>query len=105
MLSQFQELSKDSISAKMATLDMKEKEFANAFMGCNHISYNYYNKHKDEIYFKGGLSSAMACEDMRLEDKFNKIMQAISHYHVEGHRLILKSSTGDSMIFVAQYWD
>lgn len=105
MLTDFQGYSKEYLTEKKASLDMKEKEFAKAYMGCNQISYNYYNKHKDEINFKGGLSTSMACENMDLEDKFNQIMQQITHYQVEGHRLILKTADGAAMSFVAQDWD
>ena len=105
MLSEFQNFHKDSLVAKKASIDMREKEYAKVYMGCNEVSYNYYNKHKSEIYFKGGLSATTTCADMSLEDKFNAVMQTITHYRIEGHKLILKTLSNEEYTFVAQDWD
>ncbi len=105
MLTEFQNFSKDSLVAKKASIDMTEKEYGKVFMGCNEVSYNYYNKHKSEIYFKGGLSATNNCANMNLEEKFNAIMQSITHYRIEGHKLILTTELNEEIQFVAQDWD
>lgn len=102
MLSELPGFSMDSIITKKATIDMTEKEYGKVFMGCNDISYNYYNKHKSEIYFKGGLSSTSLCADMKLEERFNILMQTVSTYRIDGNRLFLYTTNEEIIIFVSR---
>lgn len=100
-LTVFKKYSSEQLSQKNARLDMREKEFASCFMGCNNISYNYFNKKSDQIYFKGGLSTSKACEDMQLEEDFNQTMQLIKKYRIEGNILTLMTEEGEKIVLTS----
>ncbi len=52
-----------------------------------------------------GVSTAKACQDMSLETAFQKKIETMTKYSVEGHFLTLSDENGNSMKFVAADWD
>ncbi len=46
-----------------------------------------------------------ACQDMNLENSFQKKIETMTKYSVEGHFLTLSDHQGNTMKFVAADWD
>jgi heat shock protein HslJ len=105
MLVEFKKFTKEELIKKKAFLNMTKTEIATSNMGCNGISSNYRIKTNSEIIFTQGLRTEMACEDMKLEDAFLKILPILNHYKIVGHKLTLTSINNDKLIFIAQDWD
>jgi heat shock protein HslJ len=104
MLIEFKDYKKEYFIQKKAFLDLTNSERANAKMGCNNLSF-YYKTNKNNITYLQGISTEMLCEDMKLEDSFFKEIPSIKNFKVDGHKLILTSSNGEKMVFIAQDWD
>lgn len=104
MLVNFKNYSKESLIKKSAFLDLTNSENASAKMGCNNLSFAYKVK-EDTISFSEGIATRMFCEDMSLENDFYKEISSINNYKIEGHKLLLTSSKGEKMEFIAQDWD
>ena len=56
--------------------------------GCNTLSGSLEHTNS-KITFKQGISTLMACENMRVEDGFKKVLTAISGYKINKKELIL----------------
>jgi heat shock protein HslJ len=104
MLVAFKDYEKDYFVKKNCFLDLTDKERASAKMGCNNLSFNY-KIDGAKITFANGISTRMACQDMKLEYEFSKDILEIKSFSIKGHQLTLISETGQNMIFVAQDWD
>ena len=104
MLVAFKDYGKDYFVKKNCYLDLTNKERASAKMGCNSLSFNY-KTNGSKVNFTNGISTRMACEDMKLEDDFSKIILEMNSFSIHKHQLTLTSETGQQMIFVAQDWD
>jgi heat shock protein HslJ len=104
-LVEFQKFSIETLIQKKASLDMSKHKVATASMGCNGISTNYEIKLNSEITFSEGMRTQMACEEMKLEDDFLRILPKMNNYKISGHQLTLSNKEGDKMVFIAQDWD
>ena len=104
MLVTFKEYDKDYFIKKNCFLDMTNKEIASSKMGCNNLSFNY-KTNGSKVSFTNGITTEMACEDMKLEYDFSKSILEMSSFSINAHQLLLTSPNGVKMIFVAQDWD
>jgi heat shock protein HslJ len=104
MLVNFKDYEKDFFVEKNCFLDMTNKEIASAKMGCNNMSFSYKTKGSN-LSFSNGISTEMACLDMKLESDFSKSILQVSTFSINAHQLTLTTSDGSKMIFVAQDWD
>jgi len=87
---------------KKAKILLKDGEYAgNA--GCNAIRGKYsIDLDKQTVKFQAGISTLMACPEMRLEIKFKKYLQAVDNYEIRGNRLILKLGDTEVLNFIEQ---
>jgi len=76
-----------------------------AYMGCNSMSFTAEFKDKGNVKILGLLSTMKACQNMELENEFQKKFEAMTKYKVEGHFLTLSDDKGNTMKFVAADWD
>jgi heat shock protein HslJ len=104
MLVEFKDYKKDFLVEKKAFLDMKDNAIATSKMGCNNLSFHYKIKNSN-IEFNNGITTEMACLDMKLEDDFLKSITTMSLFSIDAHILTLISKEGQKMVFVAQDWD
>jgi heat shock protein HslJ len=104
MLVGFKNYTKEDLVKRNAFLDLTNSERASAKMGCNNLSFSYKIS-EDTITFSQGISSEMYCQEMNLENDFSKGITSFNKFTIEGHKLILSSTNGEKMEFVAQDWD
>ena len=104
MLTEFQNYSKQDLIEKNAFLDLTN-ETASGKMGCNSLSFKMEVSNNNKITFTSGISTMMACENMKLEDDFKKQLPEMTTYKIDNHRLTLTNTKGEKMVFVAQDWD
>lgn len=76
-----------------------------AFMGCNSMSFTAEFKNSGNVKISGVLSTMKACQNMELENEFQKKFETMTKYTLEGHFLTLSDGKGNSMKFVASDWD
>lgn len=110
MLVSLDGFSRDQLIANKAEMNltgnmMKGKIQANAYMGCNRMSFVSEFKKGGKVKFSKGISTMKACQDMNLESSFQKKIETMTHYSIEGHFLTLSDDHGNSMKFVAADWD
>ncbi|WP_312089012.1 META domain-containing protein [Chryseobacterium sp.] len=88
------------------TSEIKDRKInGSAFMGCNRIFFEMEFKNNNRIEISGIRSTYMSCEAMDLETKFLQSFQKMSHYHMDGHFLILNDKQGNTIKFLAADWD
>jgi heat shock protein HslJ len=104
MLTEFANFEKKFLVDSEAQLNLTNTESAMAKMGCNTLSFKYKND-KSQIIFSKGITTLMACIDMKLEDQFSKEILDFKKYKIDGHTLILYNSKNEKMVYVAQDWD
>lgn len=105
MLIEFKEFTKEYLVEKKAYLNLSNDKNASAKMGCNNLGFSYEILNKNQIEFKEGFATRMACQDMKLEYEFLSQLPLIKNYEIEGQKLILIGNDGLKMVFVAQDWD
>lgn len=76
-----------------------------AYMGCNNMSFTAEFKNNGNVKILGVLSTMKACQNMELENEFQKKFDTMTKYTIEGHFLTLSDGKGNSMKFVASDWD
>jgi heat shock protein HslJ len=76
-----------------------------AYMGCNNMSFTAEIKNNENLKISGLLSTMKACQNMDLEEEFQKKFETMTKYVVEGHFLTLSDDKGNSMKFIAADWD
>jgi len=104
MLVSYKNYSKEDLVKKNAFVDLTNSERASAKMGCNNLSFGYKIS-ENTITFSQGISTKMYCQEMNLENDFSKDISSFNKFTIEGHKLILSSTNGEKMEFVAQDWD
>lgn len=104
MLVAFSSFERKFLMDSEAQLNLTNSERAMAKMGCNTLSFDY-KIINSEIIFSKGISTMMACTDMKLEDEFSKIITNFKKYKIDGHTLTLFNPKNEKMVFVAQGWD
>jgi heat shock protein HslJ len=104
MLTRFEDFSKNELVDKKAYLDLTAAN-ASSKMGCNSLSFSYKINDDNTIQFSNGISTRMACPDMKLEYDFSKKITSVTSYEIKGQQLILKTNTGETIEFVAEDWD
>ncbi|PRB06889.1 heat-shock protein [Chryseobacterium sp. MYb7] len=102
--------SKDQLIANKAEMNLAAnmvdgKIQASAYMGCNQMSFVTEFKKGGKVKISKGGSTMKACQDMNLETSFQKKIETMTKYSVEGHFLTLTDDNGSSMKFVAADWD
>ncbi|PWW28680.1 META domain-containing protein [Chryseobacterium sp. AG844] len=110
MLVSFDDFSKDQLIANKAEFNLtankvKGKIQASSYMGCNRMSFMTEFKTGGKVEISKGVSTMKACQDMNLEMSFQKKIETMTHYSIEGHFLTLSDDYGNSMKFVAADWD
>ena len=87
---------------KDAWVSFKEGHYSgNA--GCNGMGGKYeIDLVKQTVKFKAGVSTLMACPDMKLETKFRKYLQAVDSYEIRGDVMILKRGDIEILNFLQQ---
>lgn len=110
MLVSFDGFSKDQLIANKAEMNLtankvKGKIQASVYMGCNGMSFVSEFKKGGKVSISKGVSTMKACQDMNLESSFQKKIETMTHYSIEGHFLTLSDNHGNSMKFVAADWD
>jgi heat shock protein HslJ len=110
MLVSLDGFSKDRLIANKAEMNLTAnmvdgKIQASAYMGCNQMSFVTEFKKGGKVKISKGVSTMKACQDMNLETSFQKKIETMTKYSVEGHFLTLTDDNGSSMKFVAADWD
>ncbi|MGI9581512.1 META domain-containing protein [Chryseobacterium sp. RRHN12] len=110
MLISFDGFSKDQLIAHKAEMNLtaaivEGKIQGSAYMGCNQMSFMSEFKKGGKVKISKGVSTTKACEDMDLETSFQKKIETMTRYSVEGHFLTLSDDHGHTMKFVAADWD
>ncbi|WP_288447996.1 META domain-containing protein [uncultured Chryseobacterium sp.] len=110
MLVSLDGFSKDQLIANKAEMNLTAnmvdgKIQASAYMGCNQMSFVTEFKKGGKVKISKGISTMKACRDMALETSFQKKIEMMTKYSVEGHFLTLNDDKGNSMKFVAADWD
>lgn len=110
MLVSFDGFSKDQLIAHKAEMNLtgkieKGKIYGSAYMGCNQMSFTSEFKKSGTVKISQGVSTLKACQDMALETSFQKKIETMTKYSVEGHFLTLSDNQGNTMKFVAADWD
>ncbi|MGV2452913.1 UNVERIFIED_CONTAM: META domain-containing protein [Ralstonia mannitolilytica] len=110
MLVSFDGFSKDQLIANKAEFNLtankvKGKIQASSYMGCNRMSFMTEFKTGGKVKISKGVSTMKACQDMNLEMSFQKKIETMTHYSIDGHFLTLSDDRGNSMKFVAADWD
>lgn len=110
MLISFDGFSKDQLTASNAEMNLtankvRGKIQARVYMGCNRMSFVSEFKKGGRVSISKGVSTMKACQDMNLETSFQKKVETMTNYSIEGHFLTLSDDQGNSMKFVAADWD
>ncbi|WP_110366617.1 META domain-containing protein [Chryseobacterium sp. CBTAP 102] len=110
MLISFDGFSKDQLTASNAEMNLtankvRGKIQARVYMGCNMMSFVSEFKKGGRVSISKGVSTMKACQDMNLETSFQKKVETMTNYSIEGHFLTLSDDQGNSMKFVAADWD
>ncbi|UKB79544.1 META domain-containing protein [Chryseobacterium sp. MEBOG07] len=110
MLVSFDGFSKDQLIANKAEMNLtgsmnNGKIQASTYMGCNQMSFVSEFKKGGKVKISKGVSTMKACQDMDLETSFQKKIETMTRYSIEGHFLTLSDDKGVSMKFVAADWD
>jgi heat shock protein HslJ len=110
MLVSLDGFSKDQLIANKAEMNLTAnmvdgKIQTSAYMGCNQMSFVTEFKSNGSVKISKGISTMKACRDMALETSFQKKIEMMTKYSVEGHFLTLNDDKGNSMKFVAADWD
>lgn len=110
MMVSFDAFTKDQLVAYKAEINLtsrmeKGKIQGSAYMGCNQMSFSAEFKKGGKVKISKGVSTVKACQDMALENAFQKTIETMTSYSVEGHFLTLSDGSGNSMKFVAADWD
>jgi heat shock protein HslJ len=104
MMVEFKGFEKQFLVDSKAELNLTNPNLAMAKMGCNTLSFAYKIANSG-IVFSKGITTLMACTEMKLEDTFAKEIQDFRSFKIEGQTLTLYNSKKEKMIFVAQDWD
>jgi len=87
---------------KKAKILLKDGEYV-GYAGCNGMGGKYeIDLVKQTVKFKAGVSTLMACPDMKLETKFRKYLQAVDSYEIRGDVMILKRGDIEILNFLQQ---
>ncbi len=110
MLISLDGFSKDQLIAHKAEMNLTAaivdgKIQGSAYMGCNQMSFISEFKKGGKVKISKGVSTMKACQDMDLETSFQKKIETMTRYSVEGHFLTLSDDHGHTMRFVAADWD
>ena len=71
------------------TLDFFEENRFAAFAGCNNLGGEYKVENTFKITFSKVISTMMACEDMKTEQEFSKVLEMTDNFIVDGKILSL----------------
>ena len=85
---------------KKAFISFNEGQYS-GYAGCNGMGGSYTIS-GDKLAIKSGLSTLMACADMRLETKFRQEMQKVNTYTIKGDTLNLMHDKHSVLTFIAE---
>jgi heat shock protein HslJ len=83
------ELRGNKIENTNFTLDFFEENRFAAFAGCNNLGGEYKVENTFKITFSKVISTMMACEDMKTEQEFSKVLEMTDNFIVDGKILSL----------------
>ena len=83
------ELRGNKIENTKFTLDFFEENRFAAFAGCNNLGGEYKVENTFKITFSKVISTRMACEDMKTEQEFSKVLEMTDNFIVDGKILSL----------------
>ena len=69
--------------------------------GCNGMS-GKYDLDENKVKFYSGISTLMACEDMKSETIFRQLLESVDSYELNGNKMTLKSGDKAVLIFMEQ---
>lgn len=101
---------KEQLVSKKAYLDMSPQKGKNgqypAFAGCNHMMVMGNFSPKGTATVRNISSTFMACPDNgEVEYKFAAILKEAKTYTLHGQYLIIHTTKGQDLSFVAEDWD
>lgn len=70
----------------------KDGNKVQGFSGCNTIMGKYELKEGNHIAFSAMASTMMACPDMNMETEFNKMLETVDNYSINGNVLSLSKA-------------
>lgn len=108
MLTQFQDFSRQELTALKARVNFSAEQDGNftAHMGCNNIFFSGTFSASGTVKFAAPGSTMMYCDQgMKLEEEFLKTLPKVTRYKIQGHNLTLTDTAGREMKFVASDWD
>lgn len=83
---------------KKSWISFKDGRYS-GYAGCNGMGGEYVVD-GNNMTLKAGMSTMMACADMRLETKFRQSMLSVDSYKIEGDNLILMHDNHDVLNFM-----
>ena len=105
MLVEFQKFKKTDCITLKAQMDLTNLETPTAQMGCNNIGFKIEVK-KNKLKFSKIRRTLIYCENkMQVEESFVKELPSYKTYKIEAHKLIIKNSKNQKMIFIVRDWD
>lgn len=110
MLTEFSGFSKEQLVKNKARLQLNQNEDQKGFlgsanMGCNTMNFDIVPQNNNSFLVKPQMMTAMACNDMKLEQSFSNIFEGTFQYQIDGHFLTLTNKKGQKMKFIAADWD
>ena len=69
--------------------------------GCNGMG-GKYDLSGNKVKFHSGISTMMACPDMRSETKFRQLLESVDNYELNGKVMILKAGDQQVLNFMEQ---
>lgn len=82
----------ESMKKEIHIILKKEENKVQGFSGCNTIWGRYELKEGNRIAFLGMASTMMACPDMATESEFNKMLDAVDNYSINGNSMTLNKA-------------
>jgi heat shock protein HslJ len=79
------------------TLEFFEENQFSAFAGCNNLGGNYKVENTFKITFSKVISTRMACEDMKTEQEFSKVLEMTDNFILDGKILSLNKGKMTSL--------
>ena len=82
---------------KKANITLKDGQYF-GYAGCNGMG-GKYDMDGEKIKFHSGMSTMIACPDMRLETKFRQLLEKVNNYKIEKDLLKLNQDENTLLIF------
>jgi heat shock protein HslJ len=98
----FRDFTRGYLQDKQPNLNLKDINYAHAYLGCNGKGIPYTISSDSTIVFSTDITTTYRhCDDMRLEREFVAVITTITSYKIVGNFLILSNAEGERMVFEA----